>query len=71
MNSSALGILVFGVGVVAKVIWELYLSPVGRQHIPGPKWAAVSDIWDYWMQVRRRRGLAYHDLFEVSTFIIR
>ena len=68
MDVSTLVILIVGIGVLVKAIWELYLSPLARQHIPGPKRAAVSNAWDYWVQIRKRRTLTFHDLFEVSTF---
>jgi len=67
MNSSTLAILLAGIGVVAKVLWTLYLSPLARQRIPGPKLAAVSDMWDYWMQFRGCRTFAVHDLFTVTN----
>jgi len=68
MNSSTVGILIVGVGVAAKVIWELYLSPLARQRIPGPKRAAVSEIWHTWVQIRGYRTFTFHELFEVSVF---
>ena len=67
MNTTTVGILLAAIGTVARVIWYLYLSPLARQRIPGPKRAAVSNVWDYWVQVRRRRTSTFHDLFEVST----
>jgi len=69
MNSGAIGLLLVGIGVAAaRAIWHLYLSPLARQRIPGPKRAAVSDFWHYWVQLRRRRTFAFHDAFEVSAF---
>ena len=60
--------LIVGLSVVARLLWNLYLSPLACQRIPGPKRAAVSDVWHYWLQVRRRRTLSFHDLFEVRGF---
>jgi len=57
--------LTVGIAIAAKVIWEIYLSPLARQRIPGPKRVAVSDLWNYWLQLRLRRTLGYHELFEV------
>ena len=67
MSSGTLCILLVGIGVAAKVIWELYLSPIARQRIPGPKLAAVSDIWHTWVQIRGYRTFTFHELFEVSA----
>ena len=71
MDVSTLVILIVGIGVLFKAIWELYLSPLARQRIPGPKRAAVSSVWSYWVLLRGRRAFAYHDVFQVSTFIIK
>jgi len=68
MGVSALLMLVVGSSIAAKVVWELYLSPLARQRIPGPKWAAISDFSHNWLQLRRCRVWAYHDLFEVHLF---
>jgi len=65
MESKYLAILLLRAILVSKVAWELYLSPVARQHIPGPRRAAISDLWQYWLQFRRRRTLTFHRLFEV------
>jgi len=70
ISLSTLAILLVGIGVVAKVLWTLYLSPLARQRIPGPKRAAVSDLWDYWMQFRGCRTFVVHDLFEVSLILL-
>jgi len=68
MNSGTLLALLVGFSVVAKAIWELYLSPLARQRIPGPRLAAVSDFWHTWLQIRGRRTFTFHELFEVSAF---
>ena len=65
MDTTTSVVLVAGIALVAKVVWELYLSPLARQQIPGPKWAAVSDFWQYWWQFRKRRTLEFHAIFEV------
>ena len=67
MDASTLVTLFIGIALVAKVAWELYLSPLARQRIPGPKRAAVSDIWQYWLQIRHRRTLGFHAIFEVRV----
>lgn len=67
MDLNAVVPLIAGLGALAKVIWELYFSPLARQHIPGPKRAAVSDIWSYWQLLRRRRVMTFHSLFEVRA----
>jgi len=67
MDAKALLLLIFGGAGVAKVLWNLYLSPLARQRLPGPKWAAVAEIWYYWSQLRQRRSLNIHGLFEVRA----
>jgi len=66
MNANALSAILASTALIAaKFLWELYLSPVAQQCIPGPKRAAVSDLWSFWLLVRRRRTLTFHNLFEV------
>ena len=67
MDAKALLLLIVGGAGVAKVIWNLYLSPLARQRLPGPKRAAVAEIWDYWSQLHQRRSLNIHGLFEVRA----
>ena len=65
MDVKALLLLIVGGAGVAKVLWNLYLSPLARQRLPGPKRAAMAEIWDYWSQLRQRRSLNIIRLFEV------
>ena len=67
MDAKALLLLIVGGAGVAKVLWNLYLSPLARQRLPGPKRAAVTEIWGYWSQLRQRRSLNIHGLFEVRA----
>jgi len=67
MDIRTLVMLAIGVAVLAKVLWELCLSPLARQGIPGPKRAAVSDIWYRWLQVSGQCTFTFHSLFEVSV----
>ena len=68
MDVNIVALLAVGVAAAAKLLWELYLSPLARQRIPGPKRAAVSDLWHYWVQVRLRRTFTFHELFEVRVY---
>jgi len=67
MDTKAILLFVSGIAVAAKVVWELYLSPLARQRIPGPKRAAISDVWQYLLQLRGIRVTTFHDVFEVRT----
>jgi len=65
MDFRVLMVFAIGISVTAKVLWELHLSPLGRQHIPGPKWMTISNASHYWLQFRQNRTWVFHDLFEV------
>ncbi|EJD32604.1 cytochrome P450, partial [Auricularia subglabra TFB-10046 SS5] len=60
-----------GGAVVWKVVYELYLSPLGRQKIPGPKLLAVSNAWYQLSMLARRRTFNIHDLFEKYGPVVR
>jgi len=68
MDVNIVALLAVVVAAAAKLLWELYLSPLARQRIPGPKRAAASDLWHYWVQVRLRRTFTFHELFEVRVY---
>jgi len=70
MDSYTLSTLIVGVVLMTKVLWELQFSPLARQHIPGPKWAAISDLWTYWLMIRRRRTSTYDRLFGVRVLCL-
>jgi hypothetical protein len=50
---------------IAKSVWNLYLSPLARQRIPGPTLAALSNAWIEWHGLRQDKYLAVHAMFEV------
>lgn len=64
-----LAIAVAAIGV--KVVWELALSPLARQRIPGPKIAAVSNAWFEWVTLRFRRTASVHELFKQYGPVVR
>jgi len=68
MEFNAFLLLAVGIAAAANLLWELYLSPLVCQCIPGPKWAAASDLWHYWVQVRLRRTFTFHELSEVRVY---
>ncbi|KAH7087932.1 cytochrome P450 [Auriculariales sp. MPI-PUGE-AT-0066] len=41
----ALAGLVVLASIIARILWNLKLSPLARQHIPGPALAVASEIW--------------------------
>ncbi|EJD53380.1 cytochrome P450 [Auricularia subglabra TFB-10046 SS5] len=64
-----LAIAVAAIGV--KVVWELGLSPLARQRVPGPKLAAVSNAWFEWVTLRFRRTASVHELFKQYGPVVR
>ncbi|KZV87269.1 cytochrome P450 [Exidia glandulosa HHB12029] len=59
------------VAIGVKVVWELVLSPLARQRIPGPKLAAVSNAWFEWVTLRFRRTASVHELFKQYGPVVR
>ena len=54
---------------LCKALYQLFLSPL--RHIPGPWYAAVSDLWITSHNFRLRQSRAVQSLFEVYGPIVR
>ncbi|KAH7097809.1 cytochrome P450 [Auriculariales sp. MPI-PUGE-AT-0066] len=70
-NALVTGVAFLATTIVLRVIWNLRLSPLARQRIPGPWYAAISDIWYGWHGVTCDRTPALAQLFEQYGPVVR
>ncbi|KAH7097798.1 cytochrome P450 [Auriculariales sp. MPI-PUGE-AT-0066] len=57
--------------IIARAIWNLRFSPLAQQQIPGPAYAAVSDLWYQWQAIRFRRVFEVERLFKEYGPVVR
>ncbi|KAH7097758.1 cytochrome P450 [Auriculariales sp. MPI-PUGE-AT-0066] len=57
--------------VAYKTIWNLWVSPLARSGVPGPAYAAISNLWYEWVGVRFVKAHKVHALFESYGPIVR
>ncbi|KAH7099063.1 cytochrome P450 [Auriculariales sp. MPI-PUGE-AT-0066] len=65
------GVVVLVSFFASRILWDLKLSPLARQRIPGPAIAAVTELWYFWRGVKLDRPMALDKLFKEYGPVVR
>ncbi|KAH7097811.1 cytochrome P450 [Auriculariales sp. MPI-PUGE-AT-0066] len=64
LNTSLIAGIAVALAVLIRVLWNIKFSPLARQGIPGPTYAAVSDFWFQFQTIRFKRVFEIERLFK-------
>ncbi|KAH7099062.1 cytochrome P450 [Auriculariales sp. MPI-PUGE-AT-0066] len=65
------GVLVLLTILTGRIVWNITLSPLARQRIPGPAAAVATELWYQWHGVRMDRTMAIDKLFKTYGPVVR